>query len=52
MLDVSADETKAKPAIPATGVAENTQQFLGISEDGKQVFLEFAGKEHALVRKQ
>jgi hypothetical protein len=52
MVDVAPDGTEAKLTDPPTGVAVNTKQFLGISEDGKQVVLEFAGKGHALVHKQ
>jgi len=52
MVNISPEGTEVKLINPPTGVAVNTQQFLGITQDGKSVVLEFAGKGHALVRKQ
>jgi hypothetical protein len=51
MVDVSPDGTESKLADPPLLSAVNHQQFLGVSEDGKNVMLERAGKK-AFVNKQ
>jgi predicted acyl esterase len=51
MVDVSPDGTESKLADPLLSSAVNNQQFLGVSEDGKNVMLERAGKK-AFVNKQ
>jgi hypothetical protein len=52
MVDISPDGTEAKLANPPTSYAVNKQQFLGVSEDGKHVVLERAGKDKAFIKKQ
>ena len=52
MVDISQDGTEAKLANPPTAFSVNTQQFLGVSEDGKHVVLEHVGKDKAFVHKQ
>jgi len=52
IVSLPSAENDAKLLTPLAAPSSNTQHFLGIGEDGRNIVLERAGKDRGLVRKE